>query len=1390
MFKKTLASIVTAAILVAGPGQLTLTAAAQMTTRAVVPSVSATPTIAAGLTPIAPAPVSLNTLLLPLAARTAPVAVPLAQHAKLTPAAANTTPIAPLALIQSEDPNISLNEKGAALKEFFDQATPKPQEDAPAEVVGQPSAGTPSLSPAANTLSAKTPSSLERAAVDLKPVTDALADFGRLVSRAWDALLVLLRIKVKQLETPEVVAQRVIDQLNAAKPVYNRKVQDASTLVEKIKLQIASEQAKVAELEKGITALLSDSDPSNDVMAGGLINQQKILNASIAATQEQLVLSEKALASIKEERARFFAEREETIAKIKAGLNRSAAADVEKKLAELKGGFQVEELKGALDEFEKKVGEKQAEAKGATDSANSNPDEILKKAKDSLKNQELKEEIARRKAALEQAKKDKAQTGGMVHSQLPGLIISGALGVLLPWNMPLVALVGTLVIGGISFTMNLNARHHMEVSNKLFAFNQGAAIATLALHFTGTPGVFYALATTFAANIMGFIHRALHKHTSAEAKEETGGALKDYPREVWVMGTVGALFTWATPWGALLTALLIGVLSLRETLTAEQHLAQSTKFFALSIGASVTALMLLLTGGGAPFFAAAAATLVSHAMAKTHRVLSQRKAADDKDDKTQTGGLLTELGVGAAIIAVLALVSAEFRGLLVRAWDALLVLLRIKVKQLETPEVVAQRVIDQLNAAKPVYNRKVQDASTLVEKIKLQIASEQAKVAELEKGITALLSDSDPSNDVMAGGLINQQKILNASIAATQEQLVLSEKALASIKEERARFFAEREETIAKIKAGLNRSAAADVEKKLAELKGGFQVEELKGALDEFEKKVGEKQAEAKGATDSANSNPDEILKKAKDSLKNQELKEEIARRKAALEQAKKDKAKTGGELSRSQAISTFAKILAVGFALILPLYSAAVFGAAGMVAFVLPAEKGLWLGKQLAIVGLGTLGSGVLATLAAAKLGLVVGAFGIGFGFIVPAVIALAAGMLVAIRAPKTDAGSIAKDKTDAGGKLSYPIEMFIAGASGVLLTWSMPLVALIGTAAAGVLSLRMKSDVMRHLEMSNLFFIFDIGAGVASLLLFPAGGAPFVFAGLTALASYAMGNIHRVLSMPADKEDKKDAGGKLSYSLDVYAGGVIGFFLTLAFPAGSLLIGLLSIAIPLIFAQSRDSLLDQGRKATAFSVGTLAAALVTLVALGSGSQFLSAGIASIVSAIGGKINLRMSHKDADKTDAGGQVRDASKWIKPALLIANLGLGLWSLINGSLIGIAAFAVISLLLNDDLFKALKMEAQLRKVEHNSKVRDRYLALSNTFLTEVQQLNPSVRTVLAYPLDSANFDGTWEIGAYFDDQSALEKASLPVQYAGLTVKKKMFADSVRDDLARLFPKLPF
>lgn len=259
MFHKPIAEIVSAAVLVAGPGHLTLSAAAQTMTRGSVTGASVTPPIATGLnssvygasshiptlTPGAPAIPSLNA-----AANSAPV--PVAAKA-LVPAAAKAVSVTAqgmsLAVISSQDEKAGVVEKTVALDALFENST------------------------------------------GAEP------------------------------ETPEAMTRRVIDQLNAQKPVYNRKVQAALALVETFRRKISSKEARIANYEKILTAVRADSNPPSGSLEARMIERLKTLRVSVPSAKEYLILAEKALQAVQEERARFIADRKGVLAKIQADLN-------------------------------------------------------------------------------------------------------------------------------------------------------------------------------------------------------------------------------------------------------------------------------------------------------------------------------------------------------------------------------------------------------------------------------------------------------------------------------------------------------------------------------------------------------------------------------------------------------------------------------------------------------------------------------------------------------------------------------------------------------------------------------------------------------------------------------------------------------------------------------------------------------------------------------------------------------------------------------------------------------------------------------------------------------------------------------------------------------------
>jgi phage shock protein A len=463
-----------------------------------------------------------------------------------------------------------------------------------------------------------------------------LKDLLGYLKRAAEVVLGWFGIVLSKAETPQVLAQRIVDQLNAAKPEYNRKVQQASTLVSKIELQIKDEREKAAKEGRSADALIAKG---HDDLAAVHLKNQKSIEASIATNEEQLKLAKQGLEDVKAERTRFYRDREATLAKIQSQLNREQNAAITKQMAELKGGFDITDVSNEMDRLNQLVNDKEAEARGTRDAVESSPEELLRKAEESIVDDEVQAEIARRKAELAkkaQAAKDQSASG-------------------------------------------------------------------------------------FLKDLLGYFKRA------AEI----------------VLGWFG-----------------------------------------------------------------------------------------------------------------------------------------IVLSKAETPQVLAQRIVDQLNAAKPEYNRKVQQASTLVSKIELQIKDEREKAAKEGRSADALIAKG---HDDLAAVHLKNQKSIEASIATNEEQLKLAKQGLEDVKAERTRFYRDREATLAKIQSQLNREQNAAITKQMAELKGGFDITDVSNEMDRLNQLVNEKEAEARGTRDAVESSPEELLRKAEESIVDDEVQAEIARRKAEL---------------------------------------------------------------------------------------------------------------------------------------------------------------------------------------------------------------------------------------------------------------------------------------------------------------------------------------------------------------------------------------------------------------------------------------------------------------------------------------------------------------------------
>jgi hypothetical protein len=378
-------------------------------------------------------------------------------------------------------------------------------------------------------------------------------------------------------------------------------------------------------------------------------------------------------------------------------------------------------------------------------------------------------------------------------------------------------------------------------------------------------------------------------------------------------------------------------------------------------------------------------------------------------------------------------------------WNATLETLGKGVGKLETPEVLAQRVVDQLDQAKRDYAKQLRDAATLVARLKIQVESQKADSAKLDQAANILLSDNDPTNDLRAAGILNQKKALDASTAATQEQVALAEKQVQDLVIGRQSFMAERAVILAKIAANMPAAKAAELNARISAIDAQFAALESSIAVGAAPQTAGQ------------------ILADAQASGRAAEVAAELEARKKAIAEGKGGS--NGAQIPGlvwagvlAGAALQVAAVMALGWAAALPLLS--VMGWAGLAAGAASFfAKDQTMGTILGLIGGGLLAAQtVIASLPIIALGAVTGAFVGWFASSVPSKPGIGnffgatfGGMLIGVSAPAwlgALAGKKLFDRNAAknnGGALEFSL-LPLAGATG-----AAALLALIGGGAAG---------------------------------------------------------------------------------------------------------------------------------------------------------------------------------------------------------------------------------------------------------------------------------------------------------------------------------------------------
>jgi hypothetical protein len=790
MFKKPLASIVSAAILVAGPGNLALTAAAQTMARGTIANVSVIPTIVTSFNNPVPSAASLMTPSLMTASLISP-ALPAAPSVAAAPAAAvqaaKAVPVtvtgSPLSVIRSQSADVGVAEKGAALDSLFENSMVAGRETL--EVLGRSAASVESGLGRSEAVSALSPASISHAKKDRGPAGGKLSRIDSLKIRAamGAAIAIIAALsfgtKIQELKHNIFSAHTGIEQAQKDKAAAGGRMTAGTVLGDVVKIS-------------GVGFSLIS--PFFSALAFALIG-------SVSLT-------------VVPERGRWLARQLAAIGVSTAVIGAAAPLAIAK-LGLAAGTLEIIKAIGAVGIFGS-IGSLGAFGAGVS---------FAVPAAVALTAGVIAMIHARRRdgATVAVIAATPAGSALMAPKTSPGMLarrLLEQLGAAMPVYNDKVRNAATLVE---------KLRRQIAVEEALIAgFDRG--ITTL-------------LADSDPANdyqAAGLLNsKAALAASVAASREQLALAEK-------VLGSVeGESARFFSEREKALINIQSGLTNARSAAIRKQLVELNAGFQAVGLdrfsGADVAAADSLRAQQIDDEFArrkAAVDLLLNKAKdsLRTPQIteeLALRKAAINKE-KGDAGGLfldlglgaaatlLVELGIGAAVLVMIAILLASFRKMLARTWALLHEPFSLGVNRVEKPAAIAQRILDQLSAAQPAYSLKVQEADALAGLLRLQIEKQEEQSSDLDRSVTSILSDSDPYNDVMAMALLNQKKALDDSTAMTREQLALSERALADIIGERTRFFSERDALLTKTRDKLNKARSTEIGRQLEELKGGF----------------------------------------------------------------------------------------------------------------------------------------------------------------------------------------------------------------------------------------------------------------------------------------------------------------------------------------------------------------------------------------------------------------------------------------------------------------------------------------------------------------------------------------------------------------------------------------
>jgi phage shock protein A len=173
---------------------------------------------------------------------------------------------------------------------------------------------------------------------------------------------------LRSAENPELILRQYIDELREKVPEMNRQVAEVVKMEKMLQMQEERLQERVGFLEPQVVQAVKAGPDKKDA-AKTLITALEQAKTDLQATQAQLVQAHENSERVKRARSAFIQQINQKIAEAKSQISRAKRAEVEEKLAEVMGSFEMGDTSETLDRMTAQIDERLARAQARTEVA-------------------------------------------------------------------------------------------------------------------------------------------------------------------------------------------------------------------------------------------------------------------------------------------------------------------------------------------------------------------------------------------------------------------------------------------------------------------------------------------------------------------------------------------------------------------------------------------------------------------------------------------------------------------------------------------------------------------------------------------------------------------------------------------------------------------------------------------------------------------------------------------------------------------------------------------------------------------------------------------------------------------------------------------------------------